>query len=53
VRLVYIFENQRKPMRISLLCVAIAIATFETMTPAYAELGGAVRRAGRRVAQIT
>ena len=28
-------------MRISLLCVAIAIATFETMTPAYAELGGA------------
>jgi hypothetical protein len=28
-------------MRTSLLCVAIAMATFETMTPAYAELGGA------------
>jgi hypothetical protein len=38
---VYVFENQGKPMRISLLCGAIAIATSETMTPAYAELGGA------------
>jgi hypothetical protein len=28
-------------MRISLLCVAVAMATFETMTPACAELGGA------------